>query len=132
MSEPGAVKQSVLFPEQGIPPNKAKEIRDRYLLPDDWYKEGRVIWIRPSGIQRLAIAEEEPKLAQRFVKLWVIRPAPNPRYVVCSLTKGMGTAVNCLIPRKLKPARMVHSWINAEEIEGSEGKLYRHEYLATQ
>ena len=69
MSEPGAVKQSVLFSERGTKPAERKKIREELLTEDDWYKEGTTIWIRPSGLMRLAIAEEEPKLAQKFTML---------------------------------------------------------------
>ena len=85
MSEPGDIKQKDLFPRNGIKPTDARRIRETLLTEEDWYKEGVTIWIRPSGIQRLAIAEEEPRLAQRFVELFVLRPANNRRYVQCRM-----------------------------------------------
>lgn len=144
MSEPGAVKQKDLFPRNGIKPADARKIRDRLLTEDDWYKEGVTIWIRPSGIQRLAIAEEEPKLAQRFVELQGIRPAPSKRYVLCRLL-GESCKVACLVPMKYTaetfcgPVEMVNGMerrgrgkiFEAEELTNQDGtKQYRHKECA--
>lgn len=131
MSEPGAVRQSEFFPKNGIKPAESKKIRDKFLQDDDWYVEGRTIWIRPSGIQRLVIAEEEPKLAQKFVELFVVRQAPNHRYVLCSLTQGKGVLVPCLIPRRMRGDRMLGKPIRAEEMGGDgQPTIYRHEDCA--
>jgi hypothetical protein len=130
MSEPGAVKQKDLFPANGIKPADAKKIRETLLTEDDWYKEGATIWIRPSGIQRLVIAEEEPKLAQVFVELQVLRKAQNRRYVLCR-KRGVSERVACMIPNRLKAEQLVGKKIRAEERTDPDGsKHYRHEYLA--
>ena len=131
MSEEGAVKQNVLFPQKGFKQRHWRKIREELLTDDDHYKEGTTIWIRPSGILRLAIAEEEPKLAQHFVVLQVIAAAQNKQKVICS-RQGHGNKVECLIPNRLR-GRLVGKTIKAEKIETPDGReQYRHEYLARQ
>lgn len=132
MSEEGAVKQKVLFPQKGFKQQHWKQIREKLLTDEDWYKEGATIWIRPSGVQRLVIAEEEPRLAQQFVELRVIAVAPNKRKVICK-REGYDKKIDCLIPRRMKGEFLIGKPIKAEKLDTPDGReLYRHEYLAVQ
>ena len=130
MSEPGAVKQKDLFPRNGIKPAEAKSIRDRLLTDDDWYKEGTTIWIRQSGIQRLSIAEQEPKLAQTFVELQGLVGAANKSYVYCRL-RGVSQKIPCAITRKIGQKALIGKKFRAEErIDEDGNRSYRHASMA--
>ena len=130
MSEPGAVRQSDFFPKAGIQPKEARQIRERLLLDEDWYKEGATIWIRPSGIQKLVIAEEEPRLAPQYFKVQVKRQAINPRWVECHPTKGLGDKIFAEIPQRLR-GRLVGKVIKVERSVKENGEpAYRWRKMA--
>lgn len=122
MSEPGAVKQKDFFPKAGHNvPGLYRKIRERLLEDSDWYKEGATIWIRPSGIQKLVIAEEEPRLAPQYFKVKVKREMTNPRWVECHPTKGLGRKVFAEIPQRLR-GRLVGKIIKVERTVKENGE----------
>jgi len=130
MSETGAVKQSEVFPKAGYKPAQNKKIRDTLLLESDWYKEGVTIWIRPSGIQRLGIAEEDMSLAQKFTTMAVVRPAPNKSFIMCSEQGGDGNMKAVKIPLRLQKLLTKGKEMRVEVVTDAAGGVsYQHEDL---
>jgi hypothetical protein len=116
-----------------VPAFKRKEWRSARLTEDDWYRTPKGIMLRPSGQQRILVAdvveEVAPLAVQEFHTLRVIGPAHNPKVVLC-----VHPETNLKVPvlcgkwtRRFRDKK----WLRAQRVRNENGEeAWRHEKLA--
>jgi hypothetical protein len=122
-----AIAQSELMSELGVPIPERKAVRDRLLGPDDWFKKGRQIMIRPAGETKLRVWKEEPSLVAEIKSFSVCQIPANPRYVMIDVG---GRACPCVIPSRLKPTFGRGKKIRVQCVTDEKGTSYRHESIS--
>lgn len=127
--EEGNVLQRDLFDLLGFKPAQWKKIREERLFSKDWFKVGKSIWIRRSGMERLCILSEEPKFAQRKVTVYGRRLPANKSHILVREDMGKGEVYKCVIPRRLKRERLMNKPFEAEKVEINGKPAYRHHSL---
>lgn len=135
------IKEHQFLKEHGIniPPFKRKAWREEHLTEEDWYrgpKKGDPVMLRPSGQQRLLVADavEEivPLAVQRFESLVVLRAAKNPKWVWCEYEDvNLGRVKVPVLCGKFAKRCVKGKVIRCQVIESEDGnKTFRFEKLA--
>lgn len=105
-----------------------KLIKAKLGLGDTFKGDDKKVWITDDAADRLRLAVEVPLAVPTRLKAYVLRGAPNPRWVEARL-EGKDGKVYVAIPRRLY-GRLDGKPIMVDRIEDAHGGIsYRHESL---
>lgn len=121
-----------LADELGVSNPQLAKLRDSKCAPGDYYigTDNRR-WFTEAGADKLRLAKEVPLAVPDRAGGWVVRAAPNPRWVYAELDNDKGRVVPVAIPRRLH-GRLIGKRITVDIIKDALGGVsYRHESLAS-
>lgn len=118
-----------LADELGITNIQLSKLRDAKCAPGDYYVKDNRRWFTEAGADKLRLAKDVPLAVPDRIGGWVVRAAPNPRWVYAELDSEKGKVVPVAIPRRLH-GRLIGKRITVDIIKDAEGGVsYRHESL---
>lgn len=118
--------------ELGINPLEAYRTMKRVCDMENCRKAKDGWELEDSEVEHLKAAHDTglDELTPRFIKAYVIRATPNPRFVECCVYGEPGK-FPVSVPMMFKPNQLVGKFIGVEVIEQADGKkFYRHEKLS--
>lgn len=125
-------KLKELAKELGITPLEAYKTMNRVCDMEKCQKTKDGWELEESEVELLRAAHDTglDELTPRFIKAYVIRTTPNPRFVECCIYGEPGK-FPVAVPMMFKAKQIVGKFIGVEVIQQADGKkFYRHERLS--
>jgi hypothetical protein len=124
------MKQSELAKKYGITPQRIGQIRKKYCAKEDFCEKTREL--TETGIRKIQEQldkEDDAIIEPKFVKVQALRQTPNRLFWFCKLFEKPVRKVTVAIPSthadNIRPLMI----FQAQEIEKSNEKFYRHEII---
>jgi hypothetical protein len=109
----------------GIPFRDALAMAKEKLSGNMISGRGGATWITEDGVSILEAATIVPEAIPKYVEVFVIKKAPNPKYVF-GLVEETQEKVSMFVPRKFRGRDLRKKWVLAEKIEDVNGSSYRY------
>ena len=100
----------------------------RVLQPIHSKGKGKNTWFTEDGADIIRQSEEAPLTVAHRYEAFGIKPAPNPRWLWCTIDTFKGR-IPVSISRKLQN-RLVGKYFTVEAIKDKKGTTFRHESLS--
>jgi hypothetical protein len=122
MSEKLNIKD--LAAELGLPVEEAIQLATTRLTADEYRGKGKNIWLTHEAAETLRLAVDMPPAVPIIYKGYVLKAAPNPRWVYAQI-KALDGKRPVAIPARLR-GKLVGKTIEIEAITDAKGTTFRY------